>query len=186
MQLSDVTKSSISPFSKWSLSCCILLVSLWIPSCPDNLLYSLVCMEYLTSSLVVEKKSDSFNRGKYCYYFREGLCFRQILNVQTLDHLLGPCESCFRESETDLFLGGVAVCFCASYYGVLSRQGWLKVCGGIPSRDTEDGVTVRKNRGLKNSDDDTTVYILACWWRYWIRSLTFMKAGRGITTIIRV
>lgn len=33
---------------------------------------------------------------------------------------------------------------------------------------------------------NTTGYIFACWWRYWIRGLTFMEAGRSITTIITV
>lgn len=50
-------------------------MSLWISSCPGNLLSLFVCTECLTFSLVAEKKSDSFNLAKYCYYFREGGVF---------------------------------------------------------------------------------------------------------------
>lgn len=50
-------------------------MSLRISSCPGNLLSSFVCTECLTFSLVAEKKSDSFNLAKYCYYFREGGVF---------------------------------------------------------------------------------------------------------------
>lgn len=67
--------SSVFPFSKWNLSWCILLVSLWISYCPGNLL-SLFCMHGVPHFISGSRKEVRLlQSGKILLLFQGGVCF---------------------------------------------------------------------------------------------------------------